>query len=151
VADLTITTARKLLSAAGFTLRRDEYGEYRVNFKGANEDSAYYTDDLQDAVLTGLAMRNAVLDDGVARGSRRPHNPPTGRAKRVRVAPSMMQTRFPSRTWITTPPLHQSTASEFADGIGPRAALVTVSTPGYVDYTVVAYPRALGYRRPPRK
>jgi hypothetical protein len=31
-------------------------GEYRVNFMGGKEATAYYTNDLQDAVNTAIAM-----------------------------------------------------------------------------------------------
>ena len=33
-------------------------GEYRVNYIGGQEPTAYYTDDLEDALATGLAMAN---------------------------------------------------------------------------------------------
>jgi hypothetical protein len=49
------SVARETLRAAGLTLRKVE-GEYRVNFIGGDEDTAYYTDDLTDAVSTGLHM-----------------------------------------------------------------------------------------------
>jgi len=31
-------------------------GDYRVNFRDGNETTAYYTDDLEDAVNVGLEM-----------------------------------------------------------------------------------------------
>jgi hypothetical protein len=41
----------------GMVLRSDmETGEYRVNFKGRRETTAYYTPDLEDAVNTARAM-----------------------------------------------------------------------------------------------
>lgn len=47
--------ARAALAKRGVTLTvRD--GEYRVNFVGGKEDSAYYTTDLNDALSTGRAM-----------------------------------------------------------------------------------------------
>jgi hypothetical protein len=41
----------------GMVLSRTEHGEFRVNFKGGSEDTAYYTDDLGDAVGTAKAMK----------------------------------------------------------------------------------------------
>jgi hypothetical protein len=38
------------------TLRRQD-GEYRVNFRDGVEATAYYTNDLEDAFATGVAMR----------------------------------------------------------------------------------------------
>lgn len=62
-ARLTRANARAILAQLGCSLRRDESGtEWRVNFRGGAEATAYYTPDLGDAVDTGLAMvehRNA--------------------------------------------------------------------------------------------
>lgn len=44
-----------ILSSLNITLRKIN-GEFRVNYKGGRESSAYYTDDLQDAFDTGKAM-----------------------------------------------------------------------------------------------
>ena len=33
-----------------------ETGEYRVNYRGGHEDTAYYTDDRHDAAGTALSM-----------------------------------------------------------------------------------------------
>lgn len=38
------------------TLRKRD-GEYRVNFAGGKEATAYYTNDLEDAFATGVTMR----------------------------------------------------------------------------------------------
>lgn len=47
----------------GMTIKREKLGsyshEYRVNFIGGTEESAYYTDDLRDASDTGRAMATA--------------------------------------------------------------------------------------------
>ncbi|TYO65483.1 hypothetical protein FXV83_16235 [Bradyrhizobium hipponense] len=56
----TITEARQRLALSGMRLtRRDR--EFRVAFAelpySKAEPSAYYTDDLEDAVLTGARMR----------------------------------------------------------------------------------------------
>jgi hypothetical protein len=51
------------LNKLDMTITRKRTGtvsyEYRVNYRvGGSESSAYYTDDLNDARTTGLAMRN---------------------------------------------------------------------------------------------
>ena len=40
----------------GLTLRKVRSGDYRVNFRDGNETSAYYTDNLEDAVNTAVEM-----------------------------------------------------------------------------------------------
>jgi len=47
----------KELRELGITLTHlSNTGEYRVNYKHGREATAYYTDDLQDAALTGFAL-----------------------------------------------------------------------------------------------
>lgn len=53
---LTIATARAEIRAHGCTLRVGEDREFRVCLKGGTEASAYYTNDLADAVGTAAAM-----------------------------------------------------------------------------------------------
>jgi hypothetical protein len=53
--NLTLAEARAELRAIGVTLKKSD-GEYRVNFEGGPEKTAYYTDDINDAVKTGKAM-----------------------------------------------------------------------------------------------
>lgn len=56
----TITEARQRLALSGMKLSRRER-EFRVSFAELGyreaEPSAYYTDDLEDAVITGSKMR----------------------------------------------------------------------------------------------
>lgn len=54
-ARLTLADARDTVRALGLTLAKRD-GEYRVNFRGGSEDTAYYTDCLADAVDTARAM-----------------------------------------------------------------------------------------------
>ena len=49
-------TVRARLRAAGITIRVTPDGQYRVNFLGGCESTAFYTLDLDDALITGLAM-----------------------------------------------------------------------------------------------
>ena len=51
----TLAQAKAKLREFNLVLTKNE-GEYRVNFKGGREASAYYTDDINDAVCTGFAM-----------------------------------------------------------------------------------------------
>jgi glutamine amidotransferase PdxT len=53
---LTIKQARAELKLLDITIKRNKFGEYRVNFVGGREETAYYTNDLHDAVATGKAM-----------------------------------------------------------------------------------------------
>jgi len=54
---LTLRSVRQSLRAVGMAITHSaELGEYRVNYRGGNEATAYYTGDLTDARDTGLAM-----------------------------------------------------------------------------------------------
>lgn len=55
---MTLTQAKKLCAQIGCVLTKPDRfeEEYRVNFKGGSECSAYYTNDLNDAVSTARAM-----------------------------------------------------------------------------------------------
>jgi hypothetical protein len=44
------------LCGSGMTIRKTEHDEYRVNFRGGKEATAYYTTDLDDAYNTGVIM-----------------------------------------------------------------------------------------------
>ena len=52
---MTLKDAKAKLAFVNVALRKRD-GEYRVNFKDGKEATAYYTDCLEDAVVTGLAM-----------------------------------------------------------------------------------------------
>jgi hypothetical protein len=47
------------LRAKGMTITRRPDGEFRINFQYGQEERAYYTGDLQDALDTGIAMRTS--------------------------------------------------------------------------------------------
>ena len=52
-----LAKAKKELAPLGLEVTFDkETEEYRVNFKGGKEGTAYYTDDVDDAIGTGKAM-----------------------------------------------------------------------------------------------
>jgi hypothetical protein len=54
---MTIKEAKLEVSKIGMVLSKTEHGEFRVNFKGGSEATAYYTNDLDDAVGTARAMK----------------------------------------------------------------------------------------------
>lgn len=51
----TVEEVRRAVRALGLTFRRDD-GEHRINFVGGDEATAYYTDDLEDALWTAFRM-----------------------------------------------------------------------------------------------
>ena len=51
----TVADAKRILRERGISVNKRD-GEYRVNFLGGEEATAYYTDDIEDAIRTGLAM-----------------------------------------------------------------------------------------------
>jgi hypothetical protein len=53
---MTIKEAIKELQNIGIVLTKS-VGEFRVNFRGGSEATAYYTNDLEDAVETGKSMK----------------------------------------------------------------------------------------------
>ena len=65
----TLAQARAALAGLGITIKKDTVGsgptgsgEYRVNYRGGDEDSAYYTSYIDDAVQTGQAMAKTVRE-----------------------------------------------------------------------------------------
>ena len=55
-ASLTMGSVKKELQALGITLTKSEDDEFVVNFSKGKEATAYYTDDLEDALMTGKSM-----------------------------------------------------------------------------------------------
>jgi hypothetical protein len=56
---LTLAAVAGELSRLGVTIA-SQPGEYRVNWRGGKEATAYYTDDLADALATGRGMAGRV-------------------------------------------------------------------------------------------
>jgi len=52
----TLHEAKSIARHLGLTLRQLRSGNYRVNFRDGNETTAYYTDNLEDAVNTAVEM-----------------------------------------------------------------------------------------------
>jgi hypothetical protein len=68
---LTLGKVRAELRAVGVAITHSaEFREYRVNFLRGNECTAYYTNDIEDARGTGLAMMRhhmaALVAGGIA-------------------------------------------------------------------------------------
>lgn len=55
---MTTKTATTLVRALGCSLRYRD-AEYRVNFQGGDEATAYYTNDIHDAIYTAVAMHRS--------------------------------------------------------------------------------------------
>jgi hypothetical protein len=53
---ITLQEAKSIARHLGLTLRQVRSGAYRVNFRDGNEMTAYYTDNLEDAVKTAIEM-----------------------------------------------------------------------------------------------
>lgn len=53
---MTLQEAKSIARHLGFTLRKVRSGDYRVSFRDGNGTTAYYTDDLEDAVSTAVDM-----------------------------------------------------------------------------------------------
>jgi hypothetical protein len=51
---MTLQEAKSIARHLGLTLRKVRSGDYRVNFRDGNETTAYYTDDLEDAVSAAV-------------------------------------------------------------------------------------------------
>jgi hypothetical protein len=53
---VTLHEAKSIARHLRLTLRKVRSGDYRVNFRDGNETTAYYTDNLEDAVNTAVEM-----------------------------------------------------------------------------------------------
>jgi len=53
---MPLQEAKSIAHHLGLTLRRVRSGAYRVNFSDGNETTAYYTDNLEEAINTAVEM-----------------------------------------------------------------------------------------------
>jgi hypothetical protein len=53
---MTLQKAKSIARRLGLTLREVCSGDYRVNFRDGNETTAYYTDNLENAVNIAVEM-----------------------------------------------------------------------------------------------
>ena len=51
---MTLQEAKSIARHLGLTLRKVRSGDYRVKFRDGNETTAYYTNDLEDAVSAAV-------------------------------------------------------------------------------------------------
>jgi hypothetical protein len=56
LSNMTLQEAKSIARHLGLTLRKVRSGDYRVNFRDGDETTAYYTDNLEDAVNTAVEM-----------------------------------------------------------------------------------------------
>ena len=69
---MTLQEAKLIARHLGLTLRKVRSGQYRVNFPDADDSTAYYTDNLEDAINAAVEMarkRASALRTGVTRTS----------------------------------------------------------------------------------
>ena len=64
---MTFQEAKSIARHLGLTLRKVRSGDYRVNFRDGNETTAYYTDNLEDAVNTAVEMARTAVNGHVWR------------------------------------------------------------------------------------
>ena len=89
---MTLQEAKSIARHLRLTLRKVRSGDYRVNFREGNETTAYYTDNLEDAVKTALEMART-RDVAGHRRDRRDRRVPG------RIADMPLDPRPPGRTW----------------------------------------------------
>ena len=53
---MTLQEAKSIARHLGLTLRKVRSGDYRVNFPDADDSTAYYTDNLEDAINAAVEM-----------------------------------------------------------------------------------------------
>jgi hypothetical protein len=53
---MTLGEAKSIARHLRLTLRKVRSGDYRVNFRDGNKNTAYYTDSLEEAVNTAVEM-----------------------------------------------------------------------------------------------
>ena len=56
LSNMTLQEAKSIVRHLGLTLRKVRSGDYRVSCRDGNETAAYYTDSLEDAVKTAVAL-----------------------------------------------------------------------------------------------
>jgi hypothetical protein len=62
---MKLQEAKSIARHLGLTLREVCSGDYRVNFRDGDESTAYYTDNLEDAVNTAVVMASKRAKDAI--------------------------------------------------------------------------------------
>ena len=83
---MTLHEAKSIARHLGLTLRQVRSGDYRVNFREGDETTAYYTDDLEDAVNAAVEMARKRACELVG-----PQQPGSRRVARDETAPDPAQ------------------------------------------------------------
>lgn len=60
---MTLKEAKGLLRIIDITINRTKYAEYRINFIDGSEETAYYTENIQDAIDTAWTMFRLKRED----------------------------------------------------------------------------------------
>ena len=69
---MTLQEAKSIARHLALTLRKVRSGAYRVNFPDADDSTAYYTDNLEDAINAAVEMaRKRALSADAARSALR--------------------------------------------------------------------------------
>ena len=69
---MTLQEAKSIARHLGLTLRKVRSGDYRVNFPDADDSTAYYTDNLEDAINAAVEMaRKRALSADAAKSALR--------------------------------------------------------------------------------
>ena len=69
---MTLQEAKSIARHLGLTLRKVRSGEYRVNFPDADDNTAYYTDNLEEAIDVAVEMaRKRALSADAAKSALR--------------------------------------------------------------------------------
>ena len=53
---MTLQEAKSIARHLGLTLRKVRSGDYRLDFPDADDSTAYYTDNLEDAITAAVEM-----------------------------------------------------------------------------------------------
>jgi hypothetical protein len=63
---MTYKQAQRLVRNLGLVLSRSDYNEYVVNFRHGREATAYFTNDLNDALSTAMVMARSLTNPRLA-------------------------------------------------------------------------------------
>ena len=64
---MTLKEAKQILKHHKVSIKRTEWNDYRINILSAypQEATAYYTDDIEDALDTGMKMSELARNHGI--------------------------------------------------------------------------------------
>jgi hypothetical protein len=111
---MTLQEAKSIARHLGLTLREVCSGDYRVNFRDGNETTAYYTDNLEDAVNTAteMARKRAFSSDWIvlaatnkclAQSNKSPHEGKATKKREIRRVHRQQKAGTTARTISANP------------------------------------------------